>query len=86
MSCYGPEGCLTVMIKNMPDIAKSLLDRCVTTKGSKDHPDSYQVMYDFFCLESKGMVEAQVLLTKSILVKPIVLFRSVAVDILSTQG
>ena len=54
MSCYGPEGCLTTMLRDMPDMAKLLLDKCLTTKGSKDHPASYQVLYDFFCLESKG--------------------------------
>ena len=42
------------MIKSMPEMAKLLLDKCISTKGSKDHPNSYQVMYDFFCLESKG--------------------------------
>ena len=42
------------MITNMPEMAKILLDKCVTTKGTKDHPASYQVIYDFFCLESIG--------------------------------
>jgi hypothetical protein len=51
-----PEGCFTVMITNMPEMAKILLDKCVTTKGTKDHPDSYQVTYDFFCLESQGNI------------------------------
>ena len=53
-SCYGPERCLTMMIDSMPYMANMLLDKCVTIKGTKDHPDDYEVMYDFFCLESKG--------------------------------
>ncbi len=53
-SCNGPEGCLAMMIDVMPDIAKMLLDKCVITKGTKDHPENYQVIYDFFCLESIG--------------------------------
>jgi hypothetical protein len=43
-----------MMIDSMPNMANTLLDKCVTTKGTEDHPDDYQVMYDFFCLESKG--------------------------------
>jgi hypothetical protein len=43
-----------MMIDSMPYMANMLLDKCVTTKGIKDHPDDYEVMYDFFCLESKG--------------------------------
>ena len=53
-SSFGPEGCLAAMIKNMPEMATLLLDKCRSHEGSKDHPDSYKVMYDFFCLESKG--------------------------------
>ncbi len=53
-TCSGPEGCLAMMIKVMPNMAKVLLDKCVTTKGTQDHPASYQVIYDFFCLESIG--------------------------------
>jgi len=51
-SCNDPEECLAAMITNMPEMAKMLLDKCVTTKGTKDNPASYQVIYDFFCLES----------------------------------
>ena len=53
-SWNGPEGCLAMMIDVMPDVAKMLLDKCVITKGTKDHPENYQVIYDFFCLESIG--------------------------------
>ena len=38
----------------MPEMAKVLLDKCVTTEGSKDSRD-YKIMYDFFCLEETGM-------------------------------
>ena len=47
-SSNDPEGCLAAMITNMPEMAKMLLDKCITTKGTKDHPASYQVIYDFF--------------------------------------
>ena len=52
-SHYGPEGCLKVMIETMPEMAKKLLDKCVTTEGSKDARD-YKVIYDFFCIEGAG--------------------------------
>ncbi|XP_028403676.1 transient receptor potential cation channel subfamily A member 1-like isoform X2 [Dendronephthya gigantea] len=52
-SNYGPEECLTVLVAKMPEIAAKLLDNCVTATGSKGHPDNYQVMYDFFCLETR---------------------------------
>lgn len=44
------------MIKIMPEMAKILLDKCVTTKGGKDHPSEYQITYDFFCLEETGII------------------------------
>ena len=43
-----------MMVESMPEMAKMLLDKCIVTTGSKDHPDNYQVMYDFFCLETRG--------------------------------
>jgi hypothetical protein len=57
-SNHGPEGCLKLMIENMPEMAKKLLDKCVTTKGSKETL-GYQVIYDFFCLEETGMCMSQ---------------------------
>jgi hypothetical protein len=53
-SNHGPEESLAKMIRSMPVMAKMLLDKCLTTKGTKDNPANYEVKYDFFCLESKG--------------------------------
>ena len=53
-SDHGPERCLKLMVESMPEMAKVLLDKCVTTEGSKDSRD-YKIMYDFFCLEETGM-------------------------------
>ena len=53
-SDHGPERCLKLMVESMPEMAKLLLDKCVTTEGSKDSRD-YKIMYDFFCLEETGM-------------------------------
>ncbi|XP_028398166.1 transient receptor potential cation channel subfamily A member 1-like isoform X2 [Dendronephthya gigantea] len=50
----GPEGSLASMIESMPEMAKVLLDKCVSTEGSKETRD-LKVIYDFFCLEQKGM-------------------------------
>ena len=42
------------MVESMPQMAKTLLNKCVTTEGSKDSRD-YKIIYDFFCLEETGM-------------------------------
>lgn len=52
-SDHGPERCLKLMVENMPEMAKVLLDKCVATEGSKDSRD-YKITYDFFCLEETG--------------------------------
>ena len=46
------------MIESMPEMAKTLLDKCITTTGSYETGD-FKVIYDFFCLDQTGNVTTE---------------------------
>ncbi|XP_028403677.1 transient receptor potential cation channel subfamily A member 1-like isoform X3 [Dendronephthya gigantea] len=54
-SHHGPERCLGKMIESMPEMAKILLDKCMTTTSCNETGDR-KVTYDFFCLEQTDEV------------------------------